>query len=213
MSDKRQYRSPLREKRARETRLAILDAALERFFEHGYAATSVRSIADGAGVSAQTVYNAFGDKPGLLRAAADRWFSGSDEPVDLADSPVGAQLRSEPDLHERLRIASQFALEAYRRGDIRAVIDGAIAAEPDLSDLAAWAMDHSHRNTRALLELALGDAVPTGTARDDLIDLLWAVFNSEALRRLIDHRGWPIGKARDHLTRLVGSLVAEVAPR
>jgi AcrR family transcriptional regulator len=86
----------LRERRAQLTRDEILRAARHLFAERGYARTSVRDIAQTAGVSAQTVYDSVGSKqalvsslndlidteagiPGLARAAAD-----SDDPYELA---------------------------------------------------------------------------------------------------------------------------------
>jgi TetR/AcrR family transcriptional repressor of mexJK operon len=48
---------------------AILDAATDHFFEKGFAATTIESIAEQAGVSKVTVYNHFGDKPALFAAS------------------------------------------------------------------------------------------------------------------------------------------------
>jgi TetR/AcrR family transcriptional repressor of mexJK operon len=50
-------------------REAILDAASRRFFEAGFAATSIEQVAEEAGVSKVTVYNHFGDKRALFAAA------------------------------------------------------------------------------------------------------------------------------------------------
>ncbi|MEO1488476.1 MAG: helix-turn-helix domain-containing protein, partial [Pseudomonadota bacterium] len=41
---------------------AIVEAASDLFFEHGFAATSIEQIASLAGVSKVTIYNHFGDK-------------------------------------------------------------------------------------------------------------------------------------------------------
>ena len=40
-SPRRRYRSPRREEQARQTRMAILDAAQELFIDRGYVATTV----------------------------------------------------------------------------------------------------------------------------------------------------------------------------
>lgn len=50
-------------------RRAILAAATEAFLGHGYARTSVDSVAAAAGVGKQTVYGHFGDKKQLFLAA------------------------------------------------------------------------------------------------------------------------------------------------
>ena len=51
---------------------AIIAAAADSFFEHGYAASTIEGIAARASVSKVTVYNHFGDKRALLAAAVTR---------------------------------------------------------------------------------------------------------------------------------------------
>ena len=53
-------------------RLAIVEAASKRFFDVGFAATSIEQVAADAGVSKVTIYNHFGDKRGLFVAAVER---------------------------------------------------------------------------------------------------------------------------------------------
>lgn len=50
-------------------REAIVVAASARFFDEGFAATSIEQVAADAGVSKVTVYNHFGDKQGLFAAS------------------------------------------------------------------------------------------------------------------------------------------------
>lgn len=52
-------------------REAILGAAAKRFFDDGFAATSIEQVAEDAGVSKVTIYNNFGDKRGLFAASVD----------------------------------------------------------------------------------------------------------------------------------------------
>lgn len=49
-------------KKGEVTRLAIEDAAIELFMEHGYHATSMRQIADQAGLALGGIYNHFASK-------------------------------------------------------------------------------------------------------------------------------------------------------
>src|SRR5919106_1538377 len=77
---KRRYDSTGRQAQARRNRQAILDAAQRQFLEGGYAATTIAAVAAEAGVSVETVYKAFGGKPGLVRAIYDRGLVGP-EPV------------------------------------------------------------------------------------------------------------------------------------
>ncbi len=54
----------------RETQ--ILDIASEHFGTNGFAATSVATVADRAGISKPLIYNYFGSKEGLFEACLDR---------------------------------------------------------------------------------------------------------------------------------------------
>ncbi len=52
-----------------ESRLRLLQAAVQCFAEHGYARTSTRTVATQAGVNIAAISYYFGDKAGLYRAA------------------------------------------------------------------------------------------------------------------------------------------------
>ena len=51
---------------------AILDAAANSFFAHGFGGTAIEQVASDAGVSKVTVYNHFGDKHTLFKAAVEK---------------------------------------------------------------------------------------------------------------------------------------------
>ncbi|AYG61132.1 TetR/AcrR family transcriptional regulator [Rhizobium jaguaris] len=50
---------------------AVLLLAVERFWEHGYEATSIRDLAAVMGLTSASIYNTFGDKRSLYRRALD----------------------------------------------------------------------------------------------------------------------------------------------
>lgn len=50
-----------------------LDAAMACFWQRGYAATSVRDLADKMGISAPSLYNTYGDKHALFARALERY--------------------------------------------------------------------------------------------------------------------------------------------
>ena len=52
-------------------RQTIIEAASRRFFDEGFAATSIEQVAADAGVSKVTIYNHFGDKRALFTAAVE----------------------------------------------------------------------------------------------------------------------------------------------
>jgi len=56
---------------------AVLDAAVECFWSRGYEATSVKDLIDVTGITAASLYNAYGDKRELFRTALDRYVEGT----------------------------------------------------------------------------------------------------------------------------------------
>src|ERR1700741_2764742 len=52
---------------------AVLDAAIDRFWQRGYEATSVRDLAQEMDIAGASLYNAFGDKRALYERALNRY--------------------------------------------------------------------------------------------------------------------------------------------
>lgn len=55
----------------------VLDAMVRCFWSRGYEATSVRDLVEETGLTAASLYNAFGDKRAVYRRALDRYVDGS----------------------------------------------------------------------------------------------------------------------------------------
>jgi TetR/AcrR family transcriptional repressor of nem operon len=53
--------------------VAVLDAAMECFWERGFEATSVRELAAEMGIASPSLYNAFGDKRALFRKVLEHY--------------------------------------------------------------------------------------------------------------------------------------------
>jgi AcrR family transcriptional regulator len=66
--------------RSEKSRAQILDSALKLFSHKGYGATSVRDIAEEAGLSKGNVYHHFPDKEAIFRALIDRYFEAMSQP-------------------------------------------------------------------------------------------------------------------------------------
>jgi AcrR family transcriptional regulator len=60
-----------RERKKRQTRQSISDAATRLFFEHGFEAVSLAQVAEAADVSIKTIFNHFGSKEDLFFDRAD----------------------------------------------------------------------------------------------------------------------------------------------
>ncbi len=132
MSTSRSYRSELRAEQARRTKHLVAAAARERFLEQGWSGTTVRSVAERAGVSQATVYHVYGSKAGLASSLID----AAEQSADVA--------RAVAELHEHagdpvreLRVFVAFDRRLYEHGgDVIRVIGEARRQQPALA--AAW---------------------------------------------------------------------------
>jgi len=148
----------LRERKAQLTRDAILRAARRLFAERGYARTSVRDIAQAAGVSAQTVYDSVGAKQALVSALNDlideeagiaaivRTIGQTEDPRELAAMPArvtGAILEHCEDIiHSRVTgAAAEPELAAVLAEGQRRHVAGARRIVGRLRELDALATD------------------------------------------------------------------------
>jgi AcrR family transcriptional regulator len=82
---KRQYKQKARAKQAQETRQLIVEAAAMLHEKLGPAQTSIKAIADEAGVQRLTVYRHFPDESSLFKACSSHWF-GLHPPPAVSDS-------------------------------------------------------------------------------------------------------------------------------
>jgi AcrR family transcriptional regulator len=76
----------------KDTKIRIMDAAMDLFSEKGFKSTTTRSIAEKAGVNELTIFRHFGTKENLLSKAIDHSFdpSGMKEhiPRDMTGDPA-----------------------------------------------------------------------------------------------------------------------------
>lgn len=70
----------MQRQKSEKSRRAVLDAALEAFSTRGYGSTSVRDIADAAGVSTGNLYHHFPDKQAIFRELLAEYFAISATP-------------------------------------------------------------------------------------------------------------------------------------
>ena len=94
----RAYRMRRRAEAQEQTRLRITEAAMELHGTVGPARTSVKAVAERAGVERATVYRHFPDERALFHACSSHWRAANPSPDPAAWATV-----ADPD--ERLRIA------------------------------------------------------------------------------------------------------------
>jgi TetR/AcrR family transcriptional repressor of nem operon len=76
----------------------VLDAAMQCFWAHGYEATSVKDLIERTGLTAASLYNAYGDKRAMFRTALDHYIEKS----------IGARLQRSESLPPRDAIRAFF---------------------------------------------------------------------------------------------------------
>ncbi len=185
--------STLRARQAQLTRDEILGAARRLFAQNGYSRTSVRDIAEAAGVSAQTVYDSIGSKQAIVARLNDL----IDAEADVA-TIVGTGVGSD-DPGEILAVQARVVRSILEHcGDIlRALVSGA-AAEPDL----ALVMAEGHRRhvegaRRIVARLADLDALDPTVSVDAAAATLSATSDVSFALLLADSYGWSIDAIED----------------
>jgi AcrR family transcriptional regulator len=205
----RAYDSRRRRAQAQRNREAILETARAGFLAHGYAATTMASIAERAGVAVDTAHKAFGGKAGLVRAIYEHSLAGH--------GPVAAPQRSddmqmaESDPYTTVRHWGVLAAEvAPLVAPIHLLIRDAAATDPEMATLLADS-DRQRRirmghNARTLADR--GHLKP-GVTWEVASDLMWTYSSPELYELLVVRCGWDPAR----YGRFVGdSLAAALLP-
>lgn len=202
--EKRPYNSARRLRQAAQTRADVVAAATKLFGQQGWAAT-LAAIADEAGVSVETIYNGFGSKKALLRAALDVAVVGDAEPIPLAERPEFAAL-GEGDVAERIRrgVALNAGIQERSAGVWRAVVEAAGSDD----EVEAW-----RREVEAGRRLDIRRGVERILDREideSMVSLVWVLYSPEAYNKLVVDAGFSRAEYEelmvDATTRLVASL-------
>jgi AcrR family transcriptional regulator len=137
-----------------------------------------------------TIYKAFGGKPGLVRALWHRALEGV--------GPVAAERRSdelqmtEPDPRMIIRGWGAFTAEIAPRATpllllIRAAADSDPEARALLEELDAERLERMRANARRLRD---NGHLPAGVTLDAAADVLWTYSSPELCELLVLRRGW-----------------------
>jgi AcrR family transcriptional regulator len=195
-----------RERQAQRTRDEILGAARLLFAERGYARTSVRDIADAAGVSAQTVYDSIGSKQAIVMRLNDL----IDAEAGIFDI-VGTAARSGDPVAIAGTSARVTRSILEHCGDIiHALVTGA-AAEPDLEAALADGQRRHRAGAGRIAEglHAMGVLVHPG-GPEAAADTLAAISDIRLAVVLRESYGWSLDRIEDWIattsrTLLLGS--------
>ncbi|HEU5002012.1 MAG TPA: TetR/AcrR family transcriptional regulator [Actinomycetota bacterium] len=189
---KRGYDATRRRELARQSRERVITAAEELFLRQGYAGTTIGSIAQGAGVSVDTIYKGFGGKPGLVRAIVDAALLGR--------GPVPAEHRSdalqagEPDPRKIIRGWGRFVMEISPRvSPITLLAREAAVSDADVRALVEE-IDAARlrRMTQNAQRLAAAGHLRAGVSVPEAADVLWTYSSAELYDLLVVRRGMSI---------------------
>jgi AcrR family transcriptional regulator len=172
-----------------DRRTQLVDAALTVAAAEGIAATTVRRVADQAGVALGVVHYCFADKDELFAALAARIVDSL-----AAGSAAGLAFDEPPELATALRVAIAGLWDRIEQTPGEQLLSYEITTyalrHPELRSAAVRQYEVSQRATEELLELAASVSRCTWTAAvPDLAAQTLALLDGVALRWLVDGDG------------------------
>ena len=206
---RRRYATPKRDQRAAATRAKILAAAETLFLRDGYVRTSMKAIAESAGVSEKTMYLAFATKATLLRQVIQLSVRGDEAETPLSERPEWRQLLDGPVEQVFARFAAQNAALMTRTAALIALGEAAAATDPELAEYRDRAHAETRANLRALAaELNRRGALNADTSEQYAADTIYAVATDESVfLRLTRECGWTPADYADLITRTLNALL------
>jgi AcrR family transcriptional regulator len=211
----RTYDATRRQEQAQENRARMLGAARARFLADGYTATTIPGVARDAGVSVQTVYKAFGNKAGLLKAVFDVAVTGDDQPIPVAERDQVKQIQAEADPRTKLRMYSEYFVRGAQRG-VAVGLLARDAASGDPAAAAVWDQIQQQRLTgmgQFARHLHAGGHLPAGTAAGEARDILWTFTSPELWELLVIQRGWTPARYGQWLASMLTAALLPPQPQ
>jgi AcrR family transcriptional regulator len=203
----RSYDSTGRAAAAARNRDAILRACRELLFADGVQATTIKAVAERAGVSPETIYKSFGGKPGLMKALWDVTLAGDDGPLPMGERPVLRAVRQIPDPTTKLHAYAGFVRAVHERvAPLFAVLTH---AGPDVAEvLAATEQERLTGVTAFVTHLADRGLLRAGADLGRAADGCWVLTGAGPFIQLTGERGWEPAAYQDWLAgMLITSLL------
>ena len=188
----RTYDASSRRERARKNRERVLEGAERRFLRDGYGPTTIAAIAQDAGVSVDTIFKAFGGKPGIIRGIRERALRGEGSvPAERRSDALQAR---EPDPRKIIEGWGAFTIEvAPRTAPILLLLRDAASADPELRALLEeMDDDRLRRMTENARRLQRGGHLRDGVSVRQAAHVLWTYSSPELYELLVLRRGIPL---------------------
>lgn len=208
----REYHSPLREERARQTRTRVLEAARILFMARGYAPTTITAVAQESRVSVHTIYGVFGSKIGLLKALLDMTVGGDDQDVSLLERSGPQAMREATDQRRQLGMfAAGMAKQLDRLGPLDEILRSAAAVDAEAATLRE---DIQQRQRKEAMRTVVGWVAARGPLKEGLTEenaaaIVWTLTSPEVHAMLGSTWGWPTDEYGHWLAE---TLIATLLP-
>jgi AcrR family transcriptional regulator len=207
---KRSYDASGRREQARARRRAVVVAAKALFERDGFRLTTIRAVAERAGVSAESIYKGFGTKAALAKAVFDFVIAGDDEPLPVWRRSEADAIRAEPDVWRKIRLYARGLAERQQRSaKVQILIrDG---GHTDESLVALWQQLLAERLTGMTMlgrHLIESGQLREGIELDEVRDVLWTYTAVELYELLVLERGWPLDRYANWIAQAITAALA-----
>jgi len=178
----------------------VLEAASDAFWARGYEATSTRDLVKATGLTQPSLYNAFGDKRGLFRAALAYYLITLNQRIARLEGSCPPALAVTTFLHE---IVERSVSDPLKRGCM--LVNSALEVTPEDDEFRTAIADELER-IRVFFQRcvaaaqARGDVPSVLTAQDASRYLLAILLGVRVLARIAPDR-----------TQLVGTVAPALA--
>jgi AcrR family transcriptional regulator len=191
-SVKRSYQSAARTAAAEETRERIRQAAKELFVAKGYLGTTLKDVAELAGVGERTLYDSFGNKLGLLRHTIAMLTMGDESRVPAADRPAAVAAREMDDPRKALAAHLKLGTDLMNRaGDLILMGEATPGIDPDLERTVARGTEAAYEiNLRMALRLHSRGELRPGLTAATAADIMFTLTSPGVFNTLRRKRRW-----------------------
>ncbi|QVQ53748.1 TetR/AcrR family transcriptional regulator [Spiractinospora alimapuensis] len=173
----------MRETRAAQTRAEITAAARELFESGGFAKTTIAAIAEKAGVSAQTVYAAFGSKAEVLRAIVEQMEESADAEM------WRGRVAEESDPRAVLRACAEWVRAFYSASMPQLLVAREVTAE--MREMAAEGDARRRAGLVPLIDRLVGEgAIRRDLSTADAVDRAWLLTSLDIYLNATTTCGW-----------------------
>ncbi len=195
---------------AQQTRVKVARAAAVLFTERGYGATTLRDIADHAGVSVETV-GLLGPKRRLLRAAFDMVFAGDSAAFPVGPEPAYIRLMEENDFPTAVRAYTELLAASIARSSglwraFQAAADADPKAAESFAEVRAVRRQEFHRTASWLAE----NGIVPEAAIPLLVQQFYLIASHEVFLLLQDECGFTPEQFGARLHEQVRQILAPV---